>query len=77
MTGNVLVVRASSGKQPGDLVRAVKAILEAVATGKPPHHPLLGNDAFEGAMAKLDELRKAFSTSEAVARGAGFPSAVT
>ncbi len=77
MAGNVLVVRASSGKQLGDPVRAVKAILEAVPTGKPPHHPPLGNDAFEGAMAKLDELRKAFSAGEAVARGADFPSAVT
>lgn len=72
-----LAVRASSGKQPGDPVRGVKAIVEAVASGKPPHHLLLGNDAFEGAMAKLDELRQEFSASEAVARGADFPSAAT
>ena len=72
--GNVrLAVRASSGKQPGDPVRAVKAIIKAVASGTPPHHLLLGNDAFEGAMAKLDELRKDFSAGEAVARAADFP----
>ena len=71
-----LAVRASSGKQPGDPVRAVKAIVEAVASGKPPHHLLLGNDAFEGAMAKLDELRRDFTAGEAVARGADFPRAM-
>ena len=65
--------RADSGKQPGDPVRAVKAIIHALASGKPPHHLLLGNDAFEGAMAKLDELRKEFAAGEAVARAADFP----
>jgi NAD(P)-dependent dehydrogenase (short-subunit alcohol dehydrogenase family) len=70
-----LAVRASSGKQPGDPVRGVKAIIEAVASGKPPHHLLLGNDAFEGAMAKVEELRSEFSAGEAVARAADFPKA--
>ena len=68
-----LAVRASSGKQPGDPVRAVQAIVEAVSLGRPPHHLLLGNDAFDGAMAKLDELRQEFTAGEAVARGADFP----
>ena len=68
-----LAVRASSGKQPGDPVRGVKAIIEAVASGHPPHHLLLGNDAFEGAMAKVEELRKDFGAGEAAARGADFP----
>jgi NAD(P)-dependent dehydrogenase (short-subunit alcohol dehydrogenase family) len=66
-------VRASSGQQPGDPVRAAKAIVKAVASGNPPHHLLLGNDAFDGAMAKLDELRKDFAAGEAVARAADFP----
>jgi NAD(P)-dependent dehydrogenase (short-subunit alcohol dehydrogenase family) len=66
-------VRASSGKQPGDPVRAADAVLTAVASGRPPHHLLLGNDAFKGAMAKLDELRQDFTAGEAVARGADFP----
>jgi len=68
-----MAIRAASGKQPGDPVRAAKAILHAVMSGKPPHHLLLGNDAFEGAMAKLDELRKDFTGGEAVARAADFP----
>jgi hypothetical protein len=44
-----------------------------VATGKPPHHLLLGNDAFEGAMARLDHLREDFAAVEAIARAADFP----
>ncbi len=68
-------VRASSGNQPGDPVRAARAVLTAVAYGHPPHHLLLGNDAFNGAMAKLEELRKDFTAGEAVARGADFPQA--
>ena len=66
-------VRAVSGKQPGDPVRAAKAVVKAVASGNPPHHLLLGNDAFDGAMSKLDELRKDFAAAEAVARAADFP----
>jgi len=72
--GNVRIqVREASGKQPGDPARAAKAILNAVASGKPPHHLLLGNNAFDGAMAKLDELRAAFKAGEAIARAADFP----
>jgi NAD(P)-dependent dehydrogenase (short-subunit alcohol dehydrogenase family) len=66
-------IRASSGKQPGDPVRAAKSIVQAIASGSPPHHLLLGNDAFEGAMAKLDELRTDFTAGESVARAADFP----
>ena len=68
-----VMVRDASGKQPGDPVRAAKAIVQAVASGQPPHHLLLGNDAFEGAMARLDHLREDFAAGEAVARAADFP----
>jgi NAD(P)-dependent dehydrogenase (short-subunit alcohol dehydrogenase family) len=66
-------IRADSGKQPGDPVRAVQALIAAVESAKPPRHLLLGNDSYEGAMAKLEELRKDFSAVEAIARGADFP----
>jgi len=66
-------IRAISGKQSGDPVRAVIAIVQAVESPNPPHHLLLGNDAFEGAIAKLDGLRKDYSEWEAVTRGADFP----
>ena len=66
-------LRAVSGKQSGDPVRAAQAILAAVASLHPPHHLLLGNEAFDGAMAKLNHLRSDFCAVEAVARGADFP----
>ncbi len=68
-------VRAISGKQSGDPVRAAQAIIKAVECPKPPHHLLLGNDAFDGATAKLKALAKEFSAWESVARAADFPKA--
>jgi NAD(P)-dependent dehydrogenase (short-subunit alcohol dehydrogenase family) len=66
-------VRAISGKQPGDPVRAAHAIVKAVESPNPPHHLLLGNDAYNAAMAKIEELRKEFTAWESVSRGADFP----
>ena len=66
-------LRAISGKQSGDPVRAVKAIVQAVESSNPQHHLLLGNDSFEGAIAKLDELRKEFLAWETVSREADYP----
>ena len=66
-------LRTSTGQEPGDPVRAAKAIVKAVASGQPPHHLLLGNDAFDGAMARLEHLRQDFAAGEAVARAADFP----
>jgi len=65
-------LRAVSGRQPGDPVRAAQAIIKAVQSASPPRHLLLGNAAYDLAMAKLDELRAEFSAGEAVARGADF-----
>lgn len=66
-------IRADSGKQPGDPVRAAKAIVAAVESSHPPRHLLLGNNAYDGAIAKLDELREEFDIWEAVSRSADFP----
>jgi len=66
-------VRAASGKQSGDPVRAARAILQAVTSPHPPHRLLLGNDAYDGAMDKLRSLGEELRSVEAVARGADFP----
>ena len=66
-------VREISGKQAGDPVRAARAIVDAVESDHTPHHLLLGNAAFDGAMSKLEELRRDFGAGEAVARSADFP----
>ncbi len=66
-------LRAYSGKQPGDPVRAVKAIVDAVKSPNPPSHLLLGNAAFDVSTARLESLLKEFRAGEAVARAADFP----
>lgn len=66
-------VRAVSGHQAGDPVRAIEAIIKVVMSPNPPHHLLLGNDAYDGAMAALGELRSDFEAWEGVSRGADFP----
>jgi hypothetical protein len=69
------LMRAQSGLQPGDPVRAARAVIEAVLSVAPPNHMLLGADAFEGAMKQLETLRREGAAGEAVARGADFPKA--
>ena len=66
-------VRAVSGHQAGDPVRAIAAIIAAVEGQNPPHHLLLGNQAYDGAMAKLAELKHDFEAWETVSRGADYP----
>ena len=70
---NIRQLRAISGQQDGDPVRAAEAIVQAVESSNPPHRLLLGNDSYDGAMAKLEELREEFVAWEDVSRGADFP----
>ncbi len=72
---NIRQLRAISGNQDGDPVRAAEAIVKAVESSNPPHRLLLGNDAYDGAISKLDELRDEFAAWEDVSRGADFPEA--
>jgi NAD(P)-dependent dehydrogenase (short-subunit alcohol dehydrogenase family) len=73
---NIRHLRAASGNQDGDPVRAAEAIVHAVESPNPPHRLLLGNEAYDGAIAKLSELREEFTAWEAISRGADFPQAV-
>ena len=66
-------IRESSGYQPGDPVRAAKAIVQAVESADSPRRLLLGNDAFAGAMGKLSEMQTAFEEYEKVTRWADSP----
>lgn len=72
---NTRQLRTLSGHQAGDPERAATAIVRAVESHNPPHRLLLGNDAYDGAMAKLDELRDEFTAWEEVSRAADFPKA--
>ena len=69
-------LRAASGTQAGDPVKAARAIIDAAQSALPPHRLLLGNQAFDSAMTKLEELRRGFHEWEAVTRAADAPPSV-
>jgi NAD(P)-dependent dehydrogenase (short-subunit alcohol dehydrogenase family) len=64
---------ASVGKQAGDPARAAAAIAQAVAAGKPPQRLLLGNEAVNVALGKIEQMQREFLAWESVSRGADFP----
>ena len=66
-------IRAYSGNQPGDPVRAVKAIVKAVESENPPLRLLLGAGALKGGRNKLVELQKDFDAWEETTLGADHP----
>lgn len=72
---NVENLRDSSGKQPGDPVRAAAAIIAAVESPDPPLHLLLGKAALKGARGKLETLKHDFDAWEETTLGADFPDA--
>lgn len=66
-------IRGYSGAQPGDPIRAAKAIVKAVESDNPPLRLLLGAAALKGARNKLEELKKDYDTWEDTTIGADFP----
>jgi len=70
---NKNAIRGYSGKQPGDPVRAAKAIVKAVESEHPPLRLLLGVAALKGARNKLEQLKKDFDAWEETTKGADFP----
>jgi NAD(P)-dependent dehydrogenase (short-subunit alcohol dehydrogenase family) len=66
-------IRGYSGNQPGDPVRAAKAMIQVVEAENPPLRLLLGVAALKGARIKLDELKHDFDTWAEVTEGADFP----
>ena len=66
-------IRGYSGNQPGDPVRAAKAIVKAVESENPPVRLLLGAAALKNARLKLAELQNDFDTWAETTEGADFP----
>jgi NAD(P)-dependent dehydrogenase (short-subunit alcohol dehydrogenase family) len=66
-------IRAYSGNQPGDPVRAAKAMIAVTESATPPLRLLLGAAALKGARLKLEELQHDFDTWAEVTVGADFP----
>jgi NADP-dependent 3-hydroxy acid dehydrogenase YdfG len=63
----------NDGKQKGDPLRAVKAMMDVVESPDPPLRLLLGESALQRLRTKLDNWRKEISAWEQVTVGADFP----
>jgi NAD(P)-dependent dehydrogenase (short-subunit alcohol dehydrogenase family) len=70
---NITDIRGYRGKQPGDPVKAAKAMIQIVESENPPLRLLLGAAALRGAKAKLAELQHDFETWATVTEGADYP----
>ena len=66
-------MKASSGRQAGDPVRAADAIIFAVKSPNPPLHLVLGKNALERIRAKCGELQRTMDQWEKVTLAADFP----
>ena len=66
-------IRGYSGNQPGDPVRAAKAMIAVTEVENPPLRLLLGRAALKGARVKLEELKHDFDTWATTSEGADFP----
>ncbi len=74
---NQAAIRGYSGNQPGDPVRAAKAIVNAVEAENPPKNLLLGKAALKNARLKLEGLKTEFDTWAETSEGADFPESET
>jgi NAD(P)-dependent dehydrogenase (short-subunit alcohol dehydrogenase family) len=66
-------IQEYSGKQPGDPVRAAKAIIAATEAKVAPLHLVLGQFAYDTAKAKLAEFGRELETWREVSVGADYP----
>lgn len=74
---NKSAIRGFSGNQPGDPVRAAKAIVKAVEAENPPKNLLLGKAALKNARLKLEGLKEEFDAWAETSEGADFPETET
>ena len=63
---------ALNGAQGGDPEKAAAAIIQLAAEANPPLHLLLGQDAYQRALNKLDVLRQNFETWQPLTLSTGF-----
>ena len=62
------------GKQPGDPLKAIHAMMDVVESENPPLHLLLGALAYNRFKSKLERWREEMDAYESVSLGADFPS---
>ena len=68
-------VQRYSGTQQGDPVRGAEAIIQAVESGEPPLHLILGKAAYDLTSAKLKEFTAEIEKWRGVSLGADYPDA--
>jgi NAD(P)-dependent dehydrogenase (short-subunit alcohol dehydrogenase family) len=61
-----------AGKQKGDPVKAVKAIIAAVESEQPPKHLVLGKLAFDRMTARVEQWKKDLTANQQTSLGADF-----
>ncbi|WP_292946047.1 oxidoreductase [Mucilaginibacter sp. 44-25] len=61
-----------NGQQAGDPEKAAKAIIDVVGEENPPLYLLLGSDAYDRAMSKLDRMEKEFKLNEELSRSMAY-----
>ncbi len=66
-------VAGQSGKQRGDPLKAVQAMMDVVESANPPLHLLLGAAAYNRFKGKLEKWREEMAAYESVTLGADFP----
>ena len=74
---NQAAIRGYSGNQPGDPVRAAKAIVQAVESENPPFNFFLGRAALKNARLRLEALQTDVENWAEVTEGADFPETAT
>jgi hypothetical protein len=63
------------GRQPGDPVRAAKAIITALQADTPPFRLVLGRSAVQRIRAEMDSQQREIDTWEQTSNGADYPEA--
>ena len=66
-----------AGNQKGDPAKAVEAMLQLADTPEPPLHLLLGRNAYDRQLAKLDEWKQSAEAWRELTLGADFPEGKT
>jgi len=70
---NQAAIRGYSGNQPGDPVRAAKAILTAVESEAPPFNLFLGRAAVKNSRLKISDLTAEIEKWAEISEGSDFP----
>ena len=70
---NLRGIQGYSGRQPGDPVRAARAMYDVVQQESPPLHLPLGKAAVKGAREKFEHILQEINEHAAVGEGADYP----